>query len=173
MRISIPLDLSSRSFTPLPRFIRARRSTPLLAPSLVFSPRVSAYAAHEGFFVYKIYRIFLTPHSFSVTLFTQRGERVEPGEREREPKFSGLVSTTADRKPIAGAAKCLLSAAFGGAQMESRWVHYFGVCRTVRRQSVGLPSVVSSLFSISPARGQYHAAPTCAKHPSAAFTTAW
>ena len=42
MRISIPLDLSSRPFIPLPRFIRARCSTPLLAPSLVFSPRVSA-----------------------------------------------------------------------------------------------------------------------------------
>ena len=39
MRISIPLDLSSRSFIPLPRFIRARRFTPLLAPSLVCSPR--------------------------------------------------------------------------------------------------------------------------------------
>jgi hypothetical protein len=39
MRISIPLDLSSRSFIPLPRFIRSRRVTPLLAPSLVFSPR--------------------------------------------------------------------------------------------------------------------------------------
>ena len=36
MRISIPLDLSSRSFIPLPRFIRPRRSTTLLAPSLVF-----------------------------------------------------------------------------------------------------------------------------------------
>jgi hypothetical protein len=39
MRISIPLDLSSRSFIPLPRFMRSRRVTPLLAPSLVFSPR--------------------------------------------------------------------------------------------------------------------------------------
>ena len=39
MRISIPLDLSSRPFIPLPRFIRSRRSTPLLAPSLVFRPR--------------------------------------------------------------------------------------------------------------------------------------
>jgi hypothetical protein len=39
MRISIPLDLSSRSFIPLPCFIRSRRPTPLLAPSLVlFSP---------------------------------------------------------------------------------------------------------------------------------------
>jgi hypothetical protein len=39
MWISIPLDLSSRPFIPLPRFIRSRRVTPLLAPSLVFSPR--------------------------------------------------------------------------------------------------------------------------------------
>jgi hypothetical protein len=39
MRISIPLDLSSRSFIPLPCFMRPRRVTPLLAPSLVFSPR--------------------------------------------------------------------------------------------------------------------------------------
>jgi hypothetical protein len=39
MRISIPLDLSSRPFIPLPCFIRSRRATPLLAPSLVFPPR--------------------------------------------------------------------------------------------------------------------------------------
>jgi hypothetical protein len=38
-RISIPLDLSSRSFIHLPRFMRSRRVTPLLAPSLAFSPR--------------------------------------------------------------------------------------------------------------------------------------
>jgi hypothetical protein len=42
MRISIPLDLSFRSFIPLPSFIRSRRPTPLLAPSLVFSPLCSA-----------------------------------------------------------------------------------------------------------------------------------
>jgi hypothetical protein len=41
MRISIPLDLSSRPFIPLPRFMRSRPVTPRLAPSLVFvfSPR--------------------------------------------------------------------------------------------------------------------------------------
>ena len=39
MRISIPLDLSSRPFIPLPRFRRSRRAAPLLAPSLVFTPR--------------------------------------------------------------------------------------------------------------------------------------
>jgi hypothetical protein len=42
MRISIPLDLSSRPFIPPPRFIRSRRPISLLAPSLVFSPLRSA-----------------------------------------------------------------------------------------------------------------------------------
>ena len=42
MRISIPLDLSSRSFIPPPCFIHSRRPTTLLAPSLVFSPLRSA-----------------------------------------------------------------------------------------------------------------------------------
>ncbi len=42
MRISIPLDLSSRPFIPLSRFICRRRPLPLLAPSLVFTPRRSA-----------------------------------------------------------------------------------------------------------------------------------
>ena len=42
MRISISLDLSSRPFIPLPRFIRSRRPTPLLASSLVFFPPRSA-----------------------------------------------------------------------------------------------------------------------------------
>ena len=44
MRISIPLDLSSRPFIPLPRFIRSRRPIPsisLLAPSLVLFPPCS------------------------------------------------------------------------------------------------------------------------------------
>ena len=39
MQISIPLDLSSRSFIPLPCCIRSRRVPSLLAPSRVFSPR--------------------------------------------------------------------------------------------------------------------------------------
>jgi hypothetical protein len=39
LRISIPLDLSSRPFIPLPCFMWSRRVTPLLAPSLVFPPR--------------------------------------------------------------------------------------------------------------------------------------
>jgi hypothetical protein len=39
MRISIPFDLSSRPFIPLPCFMLSRRVTLLLAPSLVFPPR--------------------------------------------------------------------------------------------------------------------------------------
>ena len=46
MRISIPLDLSSRPCIPLPRFIRSCRPTPLLAPSLVLFPPRSAQVAH-------------------------------------------------------------------------------------------------------------------------------
>ncbi len=42
MRISIPLNLSSRPFIPLSRFICRRRPLPLLASSLVFTPRRSA-----------------------------------------------------------------------------------------------------------------------------------
>ena len=42
MRISIPLDLSSRPLIPLPHFIRSRKPTTLLDPSLVLSPLRSA-----------------------------------------------------------------------------------------------------------------------------------
>jgi hypothetical protein len=35
---SVPLDLSSRSFIPLSRFIRSRRPTPFLASSLILFP---------------------------------------------------------------------------------------------------------------------------------------
>ncbi len=38
IRISIPLDLSSRPCVPLQHFIRSRRPTPLLDPSLVLFP---------------------------------------------------------------------------------------------------------------------------------------
>ena len=43
MWISIPLDLSSRSLIPLLRFIRSRRPTPFLTPSLLFFPPRSDY----------------------------------------------------------------------------------------------------------------------------------
>jgi hypothetical protein len=42
IKISIPLHSSSRSFIPLPHFIRSRRPTLLLSPSLVFSPLCSS-----------------------------------------------------------------------------------------------------------------------------------
>jgi hypothetical protein len=72
MRISIPLDLSSRPFIPLPRFIRRRHPLPLLVPSLVLTPRCSTtYAEHEGFSYLIVLSVFLTPYSFSVTFFTR------------------------------------------------------------------------------------------------------
>jgi len=46
--ISIPLDLSSLSFIPLPRFIRPRRAKPLLTTSLVLFPPTSVWAVHHS-----------------------------------------------------------------------------------------------------------------------------
>ena len=42
MWISTPLDLSSRSFIPIPRFMCSRRPTPFLTPSVVLFPPHSA-----------------------------------------------------------------------------------------------------------------------------------
>ncbi len=42
LRISIPIDISSRPFIPPPCFIRSRRPTTLLTPSLVLSHLCSA-----------------------------------------------------------------------------------------------------------------------------------
>jgi hypothetical protein len=42
MRVTIPLDLSTRSFIPLPRFIRTRNTTSLLTPSLVLFTQSTA-----------------------------------------------------------------------------------------------------------------------------------
>jgi hypothetical protein len=49
MRISIPLDLSSRPCIPLPRFIRSCRPVPFLPPSLVLFPPCSVSVAHDEF----------------------------------------------------------------------------------------------------------------------------
>jgi hypothetical protein len=42
MRVTIPLDLSTQSFIPLPRFIHTRTTTPLLTPSIVLLNQSSA-----------------------------------------------------------------------------------------------------------------------------------
>ncbi len=42
MRVTIPLDLSTRPFIPLPRFIRTHTTTPLLIPSIVLLNQSSA-----------------------------------------------------------------------------------------------------------------------------------
>ncbi len=67
MRISIPLDLSSRPFIPPPCFIHSRRPTALLTPSLVFSPLCSTGTWRV--FSLRGLSAFLTLHSFGVTLF--------------------------------------------------------------------------------------------------------
>ena len=42
MRVTIPIDLSTRSFIPLPHFFNSRRVPPLLIQSLVLIPQQSA-----------------------------------------------------------------------------------------------------------------------------------
>ncbi len=42
MRVTIPIDLSTRPFIPLPRFLNSRRVSPLLNQSLVLIPHQSA-----------------------------------------------------------------------------------------------------------------------------------
>jgi hypothetical protein len=42
MRVTIPIDLSTWSFIPLPRFLNSRRVSPLLNQSLVLIPQQSA-----------------------------------------------------------------------------------------------------------------------------------
>jgi hypothetical protein len=42
MWVTIPIDLSTRSFIPLPRFFNSRRVPPLLNQSLVLIPQQSA-----------------------------------------------------------------------------------------------------------------------------------
>jgi hypothetical protein len=43
MRVTIPIDLSTRPFIPLPRFFNSRRVPPLLNQSLVLIPQQSAH----------------------------------------------------------------------------------------------------------------------------------
>ena len=43
MRVTIPFDLSTRPFIPLPRFIRTPRAPSLLTPSLVLFPRLCVF----------------------------------------------------------------------------------------------------------------------------------
>ena len=47
LRITIPLDLSTMSFIPLPGFIRSRHPPFLLTPSLVLFPQNFDYVSHD------------------------------------------------------------------------------------------------------------------------------
>ncbi len=68
MRISIPLDLSSRSFIPFPRFIRSRRPTQLLDPCLVLFPQCSVSKWHM-LTVFYPFMDLCAHHRFNVTPF--------------------------------------------------------------------------------------------------------
>ena len=58
VRISIQLELSCRSFIPLPLFIRSRRPTPLLDPPLVFPPCVLPMESNMMGFYEEFYTIY-------------------------------------------------------------------------------------------------------------------
>ena len=47
MRVTIPIDLSTWTFIPLPRFFKSRGVPPLLNQSLVLIPQRSVQAAHD------------------------------------------------------------------------------------------------------------------------------
>jgi hypothetical protein len=66
MRIYIPLDLSSRSFIPLPRFIRSCHPTSLLTSSLVVFP----------FPNFSVSLTLFAHHSFGVTFFPPLAPRL-------------------------------------------------------------------------------------------------
>ena len=73
MRVTIPLDLSTRAFIPLPRSFHSRRTPSLLTPSLVlFSQLSDALSKRHMMCVYfwQVHRVHQTVHhSSSVTLF--------------------------------------------------------------------------------------------------------
>ena len=66
MRVTVPIELSTRSFIPLPCFFNSRRAPPLLTPSPVLFPQQSAWAAHGVRSFWKLYRLTVH-HSSSVT----------------------------------------------------------------------------------------------------------
>ncbi len=70
MRISITLDLSSRSFIPLPRFVRSRCPIPFLTPSLVlFHPR-SGRSGTYWVFILELFGLFYSSWFYRDTFFT-------------------------------------------------------------------------------------------------------
>jgi hypothetical protein len=68
MWVTIPIDLSTRTFIPLPRFFNSRRVSPLLNQSLVLIPQQSAYAGRDVRYVERFFRLTVH-HSSSVTFF--------------------------------------------------------------------------------------------------------
>ncbi len=69
LRVTIPIDLSTRSFIPLPRFFNSRRVTTLLNQSLVLIPPQSVEVPHDVCYVENFIEIHTVYHSSNVTFF--------------------------------------------------------------------------------------------------------
>jgi hypothetical protein len=75
MRVTIPIDLSTRSFIPLPRFFKSRRVPPLLNQSLVLIPEQSGFQHNTHHVPWYMMCVMLKDlrltvhHSSSVTFF--------------------------------------------------------------------------------------------------------
>ena len=67
MRVTIPIDLSTRPFIPLPHFFNSRRPAPRLNPSIVIFSQQSAKVAHGVRSFLKIFFNFTVHHSSCVT----------------------------------------------------------------------------------------------------------
>jgi hypothetical protein len=70
MWVTIPIDLSTWSFIPLPRFLNSRRVSPLLNQSLVLIPQQSDKVTHDVCYVQSFTDFLCIIYSFSVTFFT-------------------------------------------------------------------------------------------------------
>jgi len=69
MRVTVPIDLYTCPFIPLPRFFNSRRTPPLLTPSLVVFTEQSAWAAHGVRWFWNIYHFMLTVHHRTRDIF--------------------------------------------------------------------------------------------------------
>ena len=87
MRIFIPFDLSSRVFITLSRFIRSRRPTTHVAPSIVLFPVRSVSAANVGC---EIYTQHVTLSQNTEEKKTREGAKSGVGRRERMKRGRGM-----------------------------------------------------------------------------------
>ena len=95
MRVTIPIDLSTRPFIPLPHFFNSRRTPPLLNPTLVLFPQQSARAAHDVRSFWKLYRLTVHHSDEQITWI----QCIQVG-REFCVAASELLHSTDDSTPV-------------------------------------------------------------------------